>query len=410
LRRFGWPGVAVLWALSWLPEWLASLGMGASTEAAGKYRGWIVSLWKIGAVYDFLPGIGVVIAVVLLYHPVARKGSAAERQERRGEIFTGVLNLDILLLALTLPMLPLLTADYSPWGVAMVIFTRLMETATACLVGFHVCEGRWLTAIAGYWIASLAGGSVAGFAPLPELSGHPIHPFPFEFSPIAAGVAASANFLWQFWALVSRGRGFELYPTGLLRAVRRTAGVLVPVGLALWVFTGRAWLGTEILVIGQVRYAGLFDFFGDGALLGILVPVVIVFMDWPEEVFRSESRKLVLLASAGGYFLALVSRRTLLDLGVGQCPVFLGLVWMVFVPLCLLRVWSQGRYAAGAILAIIAVVAYGLQLIPFTFPEHHGGMLSLDFDFAPLYAFLICEPLSIVMVLSLLAIPVSRKG
>jgi hypothetical protein len=149
------------------------------------------------------------ITSVLLYFGVARRGRRRERWRRRGEIFTGMVNLHVFSLAFAMPFASVFWGEISEVYLGCILVTYVLSTAFWCVVGFHLCEGRYLVPLGGLFLWHLFRTALPAtwwLTPTPALG----------LSLLAGPVVGLG---WQIGALIRAGSGFDLFPTGLWPAV-----------------------------------------------------------------------------------------------------------------------------------------------------------------------------------------------
>jgi len=311
------------------------------------------------------------IASVLLYFPLVLSGDARRCRHGRGEIFTGMVNLHIAVTALATLLIPRYGGEVSPFFVGVGLLMGVLSTATWCLVGFHLCEGRLFLPIIGMLLVR----SIV--TPLVYLSFQASAPLWAQFS--YAGTLL-LEFGWQLGTLVRAGSGFELFPTGLWPALRRSGRVFLPVAVSFWLLDGRAWRALGLLSeMAQRVSRGLTVESEDFKFLVLAYLVPLAFLLWRQEEFDRRSRKLIKVVSAvylgfwiggsflGPFFFPRYPMLTLADVsGLPAVLVSAGIltVWQVYTPLCLFRWWVRDRFWRPL---VVTSLAYGLGTVPIMF-------------------------------------------
>jgi len=338
----------------------------------------------------------VLIAAMVMYFTVARREGAAERRRARGEIFTGIINIQILASAAAAAVVIPSARDANHLAVGFYLLAHVAGTAAWCMVAFHLCEGRIFIPLVGILlppILSMAGASLYSFTGSGDYG---------RMTGLALIAGAALNLGWQTATLMRFRSGFELYPTGLASAVRRTALVLLPAGACYWVLTPGFWQLTESVVnsfSAPILSRRLPSFVAgtsrgiEVAAIGYLMP--LVFLLWKGGAFGRRTRNWIVLLSVmcilyrigadtvTGWRMQRYFGMATSVMGVApQLPSWLDaehiilaplrlIVWRVFIPLCLLRWWVWRRFERPLVVTF-GVVAVGLIAV-LSRPDLFGG-------------------------------------
>jgi len=360
---------AALWAVQVLPDLIIRPLFGAlfpersaSAFDQASWERWAEALRAMRRLYWFNPN-GALVAAVLLYFPVALKVDSVGRRIQRGEIFTGILNLQILMSAILLWFVPLSGDPMKAMVAGTYVLSSLVLNAAFCLIGFHLCEGRLFTPLVGFLLfyavnealPRILSGWSAGATILVSLC-----------------VPGIADFAWQLGTLIRRGSGFVPFPTGFLPALKRCAPVVLPVWVCLWLAGPMAFLlmDSDVPVplsypLNMVAIESLGAWSTMTAYFGPLL-----FLLWRERGFHERSRRLIAFASAGylGWnaangLISLVAPWRLFvylfwpsidpnDLGGFAFAYLASAHWNIFMPLCLFRWWVYGRFARPLLITV----------------------------------------------------------
>jgi hypothetical protein len=313
----------------------------------------------------------VLIASMVMYFTVARCRGSAERRRARGEVFTGILNLQILASALVAVAVIPATDDANALVIGLLVLAHVAGTASWCLVGFHLCEGRIILPLGGILLPWLF--SWVGF--LFSMGGNYLQ---ITVGTLVAGQAFSLG--WQVITLVRKGSGFELYATGLVPAVRRRALVLLSVGACFWVLTPGFWdlaqtavnAASSPVVSRKIPRFAEISFTQEGIVVAYIMP--LIFFLWKGRAFNRRSRRWAVLVAVFCLFyrfgtnagMLLINSRSMSTSSLWSgyrwflvdTPLRTGL-WGVFVPLCFLRWWVYGRLLRPLVVTL-AVIGVGL--------------------------------------------------
>lgn len=313
---------------------------------------------------NFIDGRATLIASVLLYFGVARRGSRRERRLRRGEVITGLVNLHIFLLALVMPFASLFWGEISEVYLGGILVTYVVSTALWCAVGFHLCEGRYLLPLGGIllWHLSALVFSLTWGG------------WPLSLSALEYLVGPVLGLVWQVGTLIRAGSGFDLFPTGLWPAIKRCAPVLVPIAACFWLLSeipGFLAAGSESFLMTT----GISSQLGRSIDLPIAYLVPIFFLGWEGTNFEHRSRKLTYVLVGVGILLVLLC----LPLAFVVPYTRLGWYWFsgftemafvailplssVFIPLSICRWWVRGGFIRPVGIAAVGPVIFGLLIL-----------------------------------------------
>lgn len=364
--------VVGLWVATSLPAYILHSVFGPHPPAA---RSAVpisaASTHQMTQALDVFVGQGTLIAAVLLYFGIARRGNAFERRLRRGEVFTGVINLHIWVIVGACLLIPYSGHDVEPFRLGTSLLKEVLYTGIWCAMAFHLCEGRLFIPIVGFYLANSLYHASEYF--VPSETEHL-----YGLMCITTGV----NLAWQLGTLFRYGGGFDLFPTGLFPAMKRCARVFLPVAFCVWIISGKVWHFFQPLMPEPEKLPqGLtLLWWGDFLLIAYLTPLALMLWE-PGQAFERRSRNLVVVLSVGYFVLAFgealvdipwvllsvsqVIRPGSMDILSGPSDTLRLLIltfWHVFVPLCLLRWWVRNRFARPL---LVAVLAYGIHALPY---------------------------------------------
>jgi hypothetical protein len=345
-------------------------------------------------VLDFIDSRAALLATVLLYFPVVRSNPPRERRERRGELFTGMVNLHIVVLAVVLTVATQIWSDFNSLYVGFTVLSYVVSTAFWCVVGFHLCEGRYLVPLGGIFILFFLQSSLAMGVYMVGIRAW-------------AGIIVLAPLLgliWELWALIRAGSGFELFPTGMLPAIRRCARVFLLSVVTLWLLGGLPWLfAAGVQSFHFFSWSGSQYGFALELPIAYLVPLFL--LDWPAGVMEHRSRKLILLLVAAVVILGIFcvpffhfflmynlswEFRSMTS-GAYMLNSFLVFpLWTVFVPLSIYRWWVRGRFLRPLIVVGSGICVAGILAALFPWEP---GMVAFAYNTGRVLVILLAVPL-----------------
>jgi len=362
--------------LPWIPR-LVQLFLGknapVSTEELGRWRQALSTVDRL----ESIPAFAIYIASIVLYFRVAQTGGATERRRSRGEIFTGILNLQIISFAIASVLVVPSAENLEPGLVMVAIAGRLLVGVVWCLAAFHMCEGRVFRGLVGVCVPLLLSAA---------LNSRTIVFDGYLRTVIFAALAGPLlGFWWQVSTLQRSGSGFVLFPTGLWPAIRRTGRVLIPVAGALWFLTpgfrefALTIFGPHLFDSGRFHPA-LWRISWTPAVLWTVYLAPLVFLPMKQDVFTRRTRYLVpvwaVLCCLYGALITPLSEAAYYHVtGAGISDIsyylrYLALngarvaIWNVFVPLCLLRWWVRGHFLRPLLVVPAAFfVAFGRYVV-----------------------------------------------
>jgi hypothetical protein len=359
---------------------------------------------------SFLDDRVVFVSCVLLCFAIVRGHSWAEKRRRRGEVFTGVFNLYILLLAAacTLTYLPL--PQLSANGVAVFMGVRILSAASWCLIGFHVSQGRILLPLVGIFLADVVHVLRAPFVAQYDSL--------WVFYALRWLLPGALNFFWQLGSLVHLGEGFVPFPTAFTAGLRRCATVFFPVAVCMFILHELPWVLTDHSILGGADSPLLMitDMWGGNRRFDADVAVYLgpfIFLSLPSGDYDRRSRRIIFLLFVGGMLLTVhavfpffgfipdipgfiwthLPWDPLTTLGVPffllECLILTS--WFHFIPMSIFRWWACGRFlrplAVTTIAALSTLPAFLTQ--PSVEPGHRAGVfLSQLFVLVIVYFFL----------------------
>jgi hypothetical protein len=318
----------------------------------------------------FLYSPSVFLASLFLYLPLARHADNAEKYVGRGEFFTGIVNTHILTVAALMVIGWPFAGKVFEGAVALSLLGDVASTGMWVLIGFHLCEGRFFSPLAGWFLSHVL--LCAGLFLTPLLPS-------IYFFGADKGVAYLVGFLWQLGILVRAGSQFRLFPTGLLPALRRCAPVLLPMAFCLWLLSGN-WSG---IFFHFQENAGLIPYLSVRIVVvqvGVFLLVAPTFLRWKQTGLLHRDRILILVISIIYFAFNLILHWFRFH-QVGSYLVrgIIDTFWQVFVPLCLLRIWVRGRFALHSLFLLLA---YFAALLPSLFlrgqylEEYWAGLVT----------------------------------
>jgi len=299
---------------------------------------------------------------VFLYFPVVRRELPGVWREKRGEILTGLVNLHILVLAIALAVAAQFWREISPLYVGSVVLGYIVSTAFWCVIGFHLCEGRYLVPLGGIlaWFLLLNCFQIAIYV-----------------LPVAAwgGIIVLAPLLgltWEVWTLIRAGGGFDLFPTGLWPAMRRCARVFLLSAVTFWLLGDVYWF----LAGGPEHFYALSELgsrYGLALELPLAYLVPLFLLGWPAGEMERRSRKLTLVLLGVVVLATIVCvpisylktyglRWYLISLLGGPFGLFSLLLfpfWTVFVPISIFRWWARGVFLRPVLVAASGICFAG---------------------------------------------------
>jgi hypothetical protein len=337
---------------------------------------------------DVIEPRAVLIAAILLYFAAARRGKREERLRRRGKILTGIIIFHILL---TAPALSLASAG---WGdakflsVAIVVLAAILRTASWCLVAFHVCEGRLFIPLVGATFSVLPAVTIAEFV----FAGDSSRYYADYYFTVHLVVQA-AGFAWLFLTLRDYGGGFAALPKGIFPTLRRCGGVFLPISLFYWILFG-GFASFFHFLLPHAKWCVYFILIGRDMSEVPLVEYLAApaFLTLGGKEFNRRSR-LLIVAACAAFFPYIFLRAGILEhhiLGQSEWKLLRGAVgdlvhgytittiWMVFLPLCVLRWWVRGRYWTPV---FVGLAGFGITLAAFRVgigTPHDPGTITLQ--------------------------------
>jgi hypothetical protein len=398
-----WEGV-----LPFLVYWFGTSGHGFPTvRLDDTLKQTLATSNRIAAILDLFDPWAALVAGLLLYFPAVRNGSSQQQRAARGEIFTGVLNLHILVVGVAAALIPLPWRDAHGVYLVVKLTGHIFMTASWCLAAFHLAEGRLLVPIVGPFV-----GVVASLPMLFLPKGSGIHGFILDEVP----VFILANFAWQLGALLRYRSGFDLFPTGFLPALWRCARIFLPVSVCLWITNGNAhrlvltdWSSTVYSALSGVESQPFTT-----AVIAYLVP--LAFLVWKDDQLPRRSRRLTYLLFGGYLALNLVRNivfpynPNLVGWGVFRHRVvvfylarlLISPAWQVFVPVVLFWWWVCGRFRRPLVLL---VGGYGICLLSLLLDEANFSALTV-------YPVILSQVVTVVFVFAFLFRhpPLRRQG
>lgn len=321
---------------------------------------------------DVIEPRAVLIAAILLYFAAARRGKREERLRRRGETLTAMIIFHIVLTAPALLLASAAWGDAKFLSVAIVVLAAILRTASWCLVGFHVCEGRLFIPLVGATFSVLPADTIATFV----FAGDSSQYYADYYFTVHLAVQA-AGFAWQFLTLRDYGEGFAAFPTGMFSALRRCAGVFIPVSLFYWILLSRFGWFIHFLLPDAKWYVGFIAIGRDMSEVPLVEYLAApMFLTWAGKEFNRRSRYLIVAACAA-FCPYIFLRAGILEhhvLGQSEWQLIrvaawhmvygytITTVWMAFMSLCVLRWWVRGHYWTPV---FVGLAGFGVTLAAF---------------------------------------------